>query len=65
MKKIFALGAALMMATPSFAGNIDTFVAPEPVEPVMEEAAPMGGSNAAWIVPVLAVAAIALVVAND
>lgn len=56
MKKIALTTAALLVAAPAaFAGNAEVFVAPP--EPVVEE--PMGGSNAGWVVPVIAVALIA------
>lgn len=60
MKTLAITAAALLIAAPTFAGNLDTFVAPEPI--VVEEA-PAGGSNAAWLVPVLAIAVIAAAVA--
>lgn len=61
--KITATVAALaLLAAPAFAGNVEPFVAPEPVE--VDE--PMGGSNAAWLVPVVGIAIIAAAVAlND
>ena len=62
MKQLIAAVSALLIATPAVAGNLDTFVAPE--EPMVEEA-PMGGSNAAWIVPLLAIALIAVAASSD
>ena len=57
MKKVVLTAAALALATPAFAGNVEVFVAPE--EPVVVEEAPAGGSNAALIVPLIAIIAIA------
>lgn len=51
MKKFALTAAALLTAAPAFAGNVEVFVAPP--EPVVEEA-PMGGSNAGWVVPLVA-----------
>ncbi|NNU79402.1 hypothetical protein HMH01_03025 [Halovulum dunhuangense] len=52
MKKLALTAAVLFAAAPAFAGNVEVFVAPE--EPVVVEE-PMGGSNAGWVVPLLAV----------
>ena len=62
MKHLLAASAILALATPAFAGNLDTFEAPAEA-PAVEDA-PMGGSNAAWIVPLIAIVAIA-VAASD
>ncbi len=63
MKKALLVAAAMSFAAPAFAGSPETFVAPP--EPVMEEA-PAGGSNAAIVVPLLAlvVAGVAIAVAD-
>lgn len=63
MKYLVTTAAALLLAGQAFAGNL-VFEAPE--EPVVvAEPAPMGGSNAAWLIPVIGLAAIAYAVAND
>ncbi len=63
MKLIVTTAAALLLAGQAFAGNL-VFEAPaEPV--VIAEPEPMGGSNAAWLIPVIGLAAIAYAVAND
>ena len=62
MKKLIASAAILALTTPAFAGTIDTFEAPP--EPVVEDT-PMGGSNAAWIVPLIAIIAIAAAASSD
>ena len=63
MKLIATTAAALLLAGQAFAGNL-VFEAPaEPV--VIAEPEPMGGSNAAWLIPVIGLAAIAYAVAND
>lgn len=61
MKKVALTAAMLAFAAPAFAGNVEVFVAPpaEPEPPVVEEM----GSNAAWLVPVVAIVAIAAAVA--
>jgi hypothetical protein len=64
MSKILKLtAAALVFAGSAYAGNV-VFEAPVEEEVVVEDA-PMGSSNAAWVVPLIALAAIALVVSND
>ena len=63
MKLIASTAVALLLAGQAFAGNL-VFEAPE--EPmVVAEPAPMGGSNAAWIIPVIGLAAIAYAISND
>ncbi len=63
MKYLVTTAAALLLAGQAFAGAL-VFEAPE--EPVViAEPAPMGGSNAAWLIPVIGLAAIAYAVAND
>jgi hypothetical protein len=63
MKFIVTTAAALLLAGQAFAGNL-VFEAPaEPV--VVAEPEPMGGSNAAWIIPVIGLAAIAYAIADD
>ena len=63
MKLIVSTAVALVLAGQAFAGNL-VFEAPE--EPVVvAEPAPMGGSNAAWLIPVLGLAAIAYAISND
>jgi hypothetical protein len=57
MKHLIAAAAIAAMTTPAFAGNLDVFEAP--AEPEMVEEAPMGGSNAAWLIPLIAIIAIA------
>lgn len=59
MKKALLVAAAMSFAAPAFAGSPETFVAPEPV---MEEA-PAGGSNAAIVVPLVALVVIATAIA--
>ena len=53
MKNLVTAAAILCMATAASAGNLAEFE-----EPVEEQAA-MGGSNAAWIIPLIAIIAIA------
>ena len=63
MKLIVTTAAALLLAGQAFAGNL-VFEAPE--EPVIiAEPEPMGGSNAAWLIPVIGIAAIAYAITND
>jgi hypothetical protein len=63
MKLIVSTAAALLLASQAFAGNL---VFEAPAEPVVEAApAPMGGSNAAWLIPVIGLAAIAYAISND
>lgn len=63
MKLIVSTVAALMLAGQAFAGNL---VFEAPAEPVVVAApAPMGGSNAAWLIPVIGLAAVAYAISND
>jgi len=63
MKLIVSTAVALLLAGEAFAGNL-VFEAPqEPV--VVAQPAPMGGSNAAWLIPVIGLAAIAYAISND
>ena len=63
MKLIVSTAVALVLAGQAFAGDL-VFEAPE--EPVVvAEPAPMGGSNAAWLIPVIGLAAIAYAISND
>ena len=63
MKLIVSTAVALVLAGQAFAGAL-VFEAPE--EPVVvAEPAPMGGSNAAWLIPVIGLAAIAYAISND
>ncbi len=63
MKLIVSTAVALLLAGQAFAGNL-VFEAPqEPV--VVAQPAPMGGSNAAWLIPVIGLAAIAYAISND
>ncbi len=65
MKLIVSTAAALLMAGQAFAGNL-VFEAPAEQEIIVAEpAAPMGGSNAAWLIPVIGLAAIAYAISND
>jgi hypothetical protein len=63
MKLIVTTAAALLLAGQAFAGAL-VFEAPaEPV--IIAEPEPMGGSNAAWLIPVIGLAAIAYAISND
>jgi len=63
MKFIISTASALLLAGQAFAGAL-VFEAPE--EPVVvAEPAPQGGSNAAWLIPVIGLVAIAAAIAND
>lgn len=66
MKLIVSTAAALLLAGQAFAGNL-VFEAPAEQEIIVAEPAPapMGGSNAAWLIPVIGLAAIAYAVSND
>lgn len=64
MKLILSTAAALLMAGQAFAGAL-VFEAPAEAEVIVAEPAPMGGSNAAWIIPVIGLAAIAYAISND
>jgi len=48
--------AALLIAPSAYAGNLNTFEEPDDQ---IDESEPMGGSNAAWIIPLVALLAIA------
>ena len=62
MKFVATTTAALLLAGTAFAGNL-VFEAPVEEEVVVQEE-PMGGSNAAWLVPLLAIGLIALAVSG-
>jgi len=67
MKLIISTATALLLAGQAFAGAL-VFEAPVEEEIIVAEpapAAPMGGFNAAWIIPVLGLAAVAYAVTND
>lgn len=65
MKLIVSTAVALLLAGQAFAGAL-VFEAPVEEEIIVAEpAAPMGGFNAAWIIPVIGLAAVAYAVAND
>lgn len=64
MKLIVTTAAALLLAGQAFAGNL-VFEAPEEPVIIAAEPEPMGGSNAAWLIPVIGLAAIAYAVSND
>ncbi len=68
MKLIISTATALLLAGQAFAGAL-VFEAPVEEEIVVAEpapvAAPMGGFNAAWIIPVIGLAAVAYAVTND
>lgn len=66
MKLIVSTAAAMaLLAGQAFAGNL-VFEAPAEQEIIVAEpAAPMGGSNAAWLIPVIGLAAIAYAISND
>ena len=62
--KLVALTAAITAAASTvFAGNIIPLVAP-PAPEMIDGAGPMGGSGA-WIIPLLAIALIALAMNSD
>ncbi|MFO1105646.1 MAG: hypothetical protein U1E34_06065 [Amaricoccus sp.] len=56
--------AAALLAGQAFAGNL-VYEAPAEPAVVTAPAAPMGGSNAAWLIPVIGLAAIAYAISND
>ncbi|NNU79401.1 hypothetical protein HMH01_03020 [Halovulum dunhuangense] len=62
MKNLALTAAVLFAAAPAFAGNVEVFVAPE--EPVVVEE-PMGGSNAGWVVPLLALVVVGIAIASS
>lgn len=60
MKKVLLTAAALSFAAPTaFAGSAEVFTAPAEPEVEVSQEAPAGGSNAAIIVPIIAIIAIA------
>ena len=63
MKLIVTTAAALLLAGQAFAANL-VFDAPEE-RVIIAEPEPMGGSNAAWLIPVIGLAAIAYAITND
>lgn len=70
MKLIISTATALLLAGQAFAGAL-VFEAPVEEEIIVAEPAPapapaaMGGFNAAWIIPVIGLAAVAYAVTND
>jgi hypothetical protein len=64
MKFIVSTAAALLLAGQAFAGAL-VFEPPVEEEIIVAEPAPMGGSNAAWLIPVIGLAAIAYAISND
>ena len=64
MKLIVSTAAALLLAGQAFAGAL-VFEAPVEEEIIVAEPAPMGGSNAAWIIPEIGLAAVAYAISND
>ncbi len=63
MKLVTLTAAASIAASAAFAGEL-AYVAPAEPEVMMEEESSMGGSGA-WLIPLLAVALIALAVSSD
>jgi hypothetical protein len=63
MKLLVTTAAALLPAGQAFAGALVFEPAEEPI--IIAEPAPVGGSNAAWLIPVIGLAAIAYAIAND
>lgn len=57
MKYVVTTATAVMLAGQAYAGAL-VFEPPVEEEIVIAEPAPAGGSNAAWIIPVIALAAI-------
>lgn len=65
MKFIVSTAAALLLAGQAFAGAL-VFEAPVEEEIIVAEPAPaMGGFNAAWLIPVIGLAAVAYAISND
>ena len=62
MKALIPAIALALAATGAHAGNLSTFE--EPAEVIAEDT-PMGGSNAAWIIPLIAIIAIAAAASSD
>lgn len=63
MKFIVTTATALLLAGQAFAGELVFEPVEEPV--VVAEPAPQGGSNVAWLIPLIGVVAIAAAIAND
>jgi hypothetical protein len=63
MKLIISTAAALLLAGQAFAGAL-VFEAPVEEEIIVAEPEPMG-FNAAWLIPVIGLAAIAYAISND
>jgi hypothetical protein len=63
MKYLVTTAAALLLAGQAFAGAL--IFEPPAEEVIVVEPAPAGGSNVAWIIPVIALAAIAYAITND
>ncbi len=63
MKYLVTTAAALLLAGQAFAGALIYDAPEEPI--IIAEPAPVGGSNAAWLIPVIGLAAIAYAIAND
>ena len=61
MKLITTTFAAILIATTSFAGEVSMSSAAH----LPAEAAPMGATSAQWIIPLLAIAIIALAASSD
>lgn len=55
-RTLSAIAIMATLASPVYAGNVDTF---HGSTGVAENNKPMGGSNAAWIIPLVAIIAIA------
>ncbi len=64
MKLIVSTAAALLLAGQAFAGAL-VFEAPAEEEIVVAEPEPVGGFNAAWLIPVIGLAAVAYAISND
>lgn len=56
------VGAVIVAGAAAYAGNLGTFVAPAEVT---SDPAPMGGSAAGWVVPLLAILVIAAVASSS
>jgi hypothetical protein len=63
MKYLVTTAAALLLAGQASAGALVFEPVEEPI--IIAEPAPVGGSNAAWLIPVIGLAAIAYAIAND
>ena len=64
MKFIVSTATALLLAGQAFAGAL-VFEAPAEEEIVVAEPAPAGGFNAAWLIPVIGLTAVAYAISND